>query len=109
MQAAHKVGGQKLGASEEDEQYNEQEAVNEAARSWGWLQSWRAELTEAEHLKELNRKQSMGTRLAEGGPEVQRMESSSQWEERSSGETSISLSSQLVNSYEVSELFDRTW
>ena len=33
MQAAHKVGGQKLGASEEDEQYNEQEAVNEAARS----------------------------------------------------------------------------
>jgi len=42
----------------------------------GWLQSWRAELTEAEHLKELNRKQSMGTRLAEGGPEVQRMESS---------------------------------
>ena len=73
----------------------------------GWLQSWIAELTEAEHLKEL--KQSMGTRLAEGGPEVQRMESSSQWEERSSGEASISLSSQLVNSYEVSELFDRTW
>ena len=44
----------------------------------GCLQSGRAELMEAEHLKELNRKQSMGTRLAEDGPGVQRMENSSQ-------------------------------
>jgi len=68
---------------------------------YGCLQSGRAE-----HLKEL---QSMGTRLAEDGPGVQRMENSSQWEESSSGEASIRLSSELVNSYEVRELFDRTW
>ena len=36
MQAAHKVGGQKLGASEEDEQQNEQEAVSEAVRGLRW-------------------------------------------------------------------------
>ena len=36
MQAALKIGGQKLGGSEEDEQQNEQEAVNEAVRGFRW-------------------------------------------------------------------------
>ena len=76
-----------------------QVAYKAGEQSW-WKQSI---------LRSWNRKQSMGTRLAEDGPGVQRMENSSQWEESSSGEASIRLSSKLVNSYEVRELFDRTW
>ena len=51
----------------------------------------------------------MGTRLAECGPEVQRMESSSQWEERSSAHCPRVVSTRQVCHSQFFSIFGHLW